>query len=170
MADLQVRTVQSEADLDVVRQLCRAYREALLEATGDRRDVVERDYPADEYETLLASLAEKHAHPDGAIFLGLCDGRPLACAMTQRISATTCEIKRVFTDPAGRGLGLARALVLAAMDQARRDGYEQMVLDTIAPLKTAIALYASIGFEPIEPYHEVPAASRDLYRFFGMAL
>lgn len=36
------------------------------------------------------------------------------------------------------------------------DGFEEMVLDTITPLQSAIHLYKKFGFEGCEPYYDNP--------------
>ena len=42
------------------------------------------------------------------------------------------------------------------MDYAKSDGYSEMVLDTVEPLKSAINLYKKFGFVEIESYYNNP--------------
>jgi ribosomal protein S18 acetylase RimI-like enzyme len=51
---------------------------------------------------------------------------------------------------------LARALVSAAIAAARRIGYSALVLDTLASMHPAIALYESFGFERTDAYYANP--------------
>ena len=48
------------------------------------------------------------------------------------------------------------ALVKEIIEHAKTAGYKEMVLDTIVPLKAAIALYKKYGFEECEPYYHNP--------------
>jgi len=167
---LTVEIVRTPDDLEAVRDLCRAYRLLLAERIPDRPEILANYYAEEEYEALLAVLAEKHARPDGEIFVARLNGQVVGCGMTHRVGPETCEIKRVFTAPEARGHGAAQAIFVAAMDQARLDGYKVMVLDTMVRLVEAIALYEKLGFEPWEPFYELPEGFEDLIRFYGIRL
>ncbi|MEZ5716014.1 MAG: GNAT family N-acetyltransferase [Paracoccaceae bacterium] len=170
MPQLTLRQPASPADHAALRTLCRAYRDSLVRRATPCPDIVETYYAEEAYEALLTQLPEKHARPDGALFLALLDEVPIGCGMTHRIDATTCEIKRVYTAPAARGHGAATALVTAAMEQARADGYGRMVLDTMAWLSEAIALYTRLGFTECAPFYTPePRFARHL-RFFSRTL
>ena len=170
MTQLTVRLTTDEADLEAVRELCRAYRLLLAERIPDRPEILANYYAEADYEALLAALAEKHARPDGAIFVAELDGEIVGCGMTHRGGPETCEIKRVFTAEAARGHGAARAIFATAMEQAKADGYRIMVLDTMIRLHEAIALYEKLGFTPWEPFYALPEGFEDLVRFYGKAL
>jgi ribosomal protein S18 acetylase RimI-like enzyme len=68
-----------------------------------------------------------------------------------------CEMKRLYADPAVRGQGLGKKLVLAILQEGRRLGYDEMMLDTVPDMAAAIGLYQSLGFERCEKYNETPA-------------
>lgn len=170
MTDLTVDIVRTPDDLEAVRDLCRAYRLVLAERLPDRPEILANYYAEADYEALLAVLPEKHARPDGEIFVARLNGRIVGCGMTHRVGPETCEIKRVFTTPEARRHGAARAIFLAAMDQARADGYRIMVLDTMVRLVEAIALYEKLGFTAWEPFYELPEGFEDLIRFYGIRL
>jgi GNAT superfamily N-acetyltransferase len=94
--------------------------------------------------------------PNGAFFVGYLDGRPVATGAWRRRtdvfvegSALAAEIKRMYVAPAGRGLGLARAMLAHLEDTARAAGAEVMVLETGLRQPEAIALYESSGYLPI---------------------
>jgi ribosomal protein S18 acetylase RimI-like enzyme len=62
-------------------------------------------------------------------------------------SAHVLEIKGLAVSPAHRRRGVARALLHAAIDQARAAGAERLTLRVLAHNEGARALYASCGFE-----------------------
>lgn len=67
------------------------------------------------------------------------------------------EIKRLIVTPDFRGVGIARGLMSAALDAARANGANRVVLQTGLQQPESIALYTSMGFSRIpvyEPYAE----------------
>jgi GNAT superfamily N-acetyltransferase len=88
----------------------------------------------DDAGALVGSAAVKHL-PDGA-----------------------AELKRLYVRPAARGTGLGKQLAAAAIGRARELGYAAIRLDTLPKMEAARGIYASLGFEPCEPWvdHPIP--------------
>lgn len=78
------------------------------------------------------------------------------CVALRRLDAETCELKRLFVHPAGRGSGRGRALLEAALARADELGYRRVRLDTLPSMEAAQALYRTVGFVEIPPYRPNP--------------
>jgi len=140
-----IRHARVPDDLDEIRSLFEEYAGSL-----------DFDLGFQGFAEELADLPGDYAAPDGALLLA-CDQRgALGCVALRRLDAATCEMKRLYVRPAGRGQRLGRRLAAAIIDQARRRGYKAMRLDTAPGMAEAIALYRSLGFAPIAPYRHNP--------------
>jgi putative acetyltransferase len=56
------------------------------------------------------------------------------------------ELRKMYLGRAWRGRGLGRALLAAALGEARRRGFRRVVLETASVLREAIRLYERAGF------------------------
>ena len=92
--------------------------------------------------------------PHGWFFLARLDGRPVGCGGLAPLGAQEGEVKRVWTAPEARGLGVARRIVAAIEAAARAAGMTTLRLDTNRALKEAHALYRKLGFVEIERYND----------------
>ncbi len=115
----------------------------------------------------FSSLPGKYAHPEGRLLLAWREAKVVGCAALRQVDAHTCELKRVYVRPEGRGVGLGRQLVLCMLDEAKKAGYTRMCLDVLPEFKAATHIYESIGFLPAAPvaFNPVPGA-----QFLGLDL
>jgi putative acetyltransferase len=104
----------------------------------------------------LASLPGEYIPPKGVLLLARDGGDALGCIALKLLAPGTGEIKRLYVRPAGRGRGIAKALVAALLENAQRLGYRELKLDTLAKLTEAHALYRGFGFAPVEPFRDNP--------------
>lgn len=144
-----IASVRTAADIADIAALFRAY--------GASLDV---DLAYQDFAGELAALPGQYAPPRGALLIARsAGGAPLGCAaLRPRGVRGKCEMKRLYVSPAGRGLGLGRALMDALIVEARRIGYDEMWLDTLPSMTAAQQLYRSAGFEIAEPYYDTPVA------------
>jgi len=104
----------------------------------------------------LGTLPGKYARPTGVVLIAR-DGADAAGAVAYRmVEPGVCEMKRLYLRPAFRGSGLGRELANELIDDARAQGYRTMLLDTLASMGTARALYRDLGFKPVAPYYDNP--------------
>jgi GNAT superfamily N-acetyltransferase len=108
------------------------------------------------FETLVARIvAEMTAAPDPArerCWIAERDGQRLGCVFLARDDAETARLRLLLVEPAGRGQGLGRKLVEAAVAFARRAGYREVVLWTHRELHAARRIYGAIGFRKTEEW------------------
>jgi len=103
--------------------------------------------------------------PPNGVFLVARDGsEALGCGGVRRIDddadgAVRYEVKHLWVDPAGRGLGLGRRLLESLEESAIAFGATRIVLDTNASLIPAAGLYASSGYRPVPAYNDNPNAT-----------
>jgi len=118
-------------------------------------------------EEMASAAAEEFDPPRGTFLVLIEDGLTVAGGGIRRLSADTCEMKRVWTAPEHRRRGHGSA-VLKALEQAARDlGYLRMRAETGPAQPEALSLYRQRGFSEIlayGPYGDATAFERGLSR------
>lgn len=106
----------------------------------------------------LEQLESEYSAPAGAFLLSRKDGVFVGCVGLRKLSDSVGEIKRLYVEPAARGLGLGEVLVRSIVDEAKQLKYTRLVLDTLPSMLAARSLYQALGFKPIAPYRYNPVA------------
>ncbi len=96
--------------------------------------------------------------PSGLFVIARLDGEAVGCGGFKCIDKTTGEIKRVWTAPPARGLGVARRVLRMLEAAAREKGLKTLRLDTNRALTEAHALYRSEGYQEIARFNDNPYA------------
>ena len=115
-----------------------------------------RDLSFQSLEEELKDLEKKYTGKEGYILALLIDEKVMGCVAYHRLSDSICEMKRLYVKPELRGVKAGEQLVKRIIDVAKENGFSEMVLDTIEPLKAAIHLYKKMGFTECEPYYNNP--------------
>ncbi len=116
------------------------------------------------FEGGFDSPADHSAHakdmrpPSGLFVIARLDGDAVGCGGFKRLDKTTGEIKRVWTAPSARGLGVARRVLRTLEGAAREAGLKALRLDTNRALSEAHALYRREGYREIARFNDNPYA------------
>ena len=138
---MRIFPAETDEDIEVFRVLLEEYADSLGIDLGFQN-----------FEEELANLPGCYARPEGCILLARYNEEIAGCVALRKLSDGICEGKRLYVKPQFRGLKIGRKLVEAVIEEARKIGYTRMRGDTLASMKTARALYASLGFKQIKPY------------------
>lgn len=143
MTRIVIADAASTADIAAVADLFREY----VFRIGRDHGV---DVSYQDFEGEMATFPDRYER----LLLARVEGAPAAAIALRRLSASDCEMKRLFVRDSFRGLGLAKTLVKTLIAGARAAGYGTMRLDTHASMTPAIRLYESFGFAPSPPHNE----------------
>lgn len=136
-----VRAVAGAVDVEEVRQLVLAH--AAARATTPGIEHMRAD---------AASLPGRYVPPRGGLWLAHANDVSIGCVALRPLDDGIAEVKRMYVDPTWRGRGVGRALMEALISGARARRYSTLRLGTLHDMTTAIALYETLGFTPIERY------------------
>jgi len=142
---LKLVQAKTKEDIDRIRQLFKAYADALDFDLGFQNF-------SDEFQNLPGD----YAPPKGCLILALDNDEAVGCVALRPLQSTICEMKRLYVKPECRGKKVGRMLAEAIVVEASRRGYDRMRLDTVPAMKTATKLYESIGFAQIPSYRYNP--------------
>jgi ribosomal protein S18 acetylase RimI-like enzyme len=132
---MSVRVAQPE-DAAAIGRLLDAFNREYGDFTPGPEALAERVAPLLDGDELVALVAGEG--PDGVAILRL---RP---ALWTR--ALECYVAELYVTPERRGHGLGRALMTAALEQARKRGADRIDLVTAEDDAAARGLYESLGF------------------------
>lgn len=110
------------------------------------------------FSTELESLSSMYGPPHGALLIARAADHLTGCVGVRRFRDDICEMKRLYVRPAFRRQQLGHRLAVDVARHARALGYRTMVLDTLASMTAAYALYVSMGFQRAEAYYPNPVS------------
>lgn len=142
---MKIYPAETDKDIEIVRTLFAEYADSLGFDLGFQG-----------FEEELANLPGCYAPPEGCILLAKYNEEIAGCVALRKLSDGICEGKRLYVKPEFRGLKIGRKLAEAIIEEAREIGYSRIRADTVGSMKTALALYMSLGFKKIEPYRHNP--------------
>ncbi|HQU00504.1 MAG TPA: GNAT family N-acetyltransferase [Acidimicrobiales bacterium] len=122
---------------------------------------------ADDRAELLPQLQE----PQGFFLVARDEGHLAGGVGLRPIGETTRrlgEVKRLWVRPDLRRRGVADALMSAVVNEAARDGFSELFLETGDRQPEAHALYLKIGWTPIDEFPDGAYSHPGAFRFQRM--
>ena len=104
-----------------------------------------------------ATLAEM-SPPLGLFVIARLDGAPVGCGALKVTADRVGEIKRMWTDPDARGLGIARRILRRLEGEAKILGLQCLRLETNRTLTEAQSLYRKEGYAEVARFNDEPYA------------
>jgi len=114
------------------------------------------DLAFQEIDEEIADLPGDYDEPTGALLVAEENHHLIGMIALRPLSGSTCEMKRLWVRPEGRGRGVAKELVAQILEQARHLNYDEIRLDTLPMMTNAQSLYESLGFHDIAAYYKTP--------------
>jgi GNAT superfamily N-acetyltransferase len=105
-----------------------------------------------------SARVEELTPPAGYFVVARLDGVPAGCGALKVNDAKIGEIKRMWTAPSARGLGVARRVLDALEAKAIEVGITTLRLETNKALHEAQALYRGSGYLEVAPFNGEPYA------------
>ncbi|MCB0132350.1 MAG: GNAT family N-acetyltransferase [Caldilineaceae bacterium] len=133
---LQGRRIEAR-DLEIISRWSCDYA---VEALGDAKTPALEEHSRD---------VARRALDERRTWLVVADGQPVAMSSFNAWTDEAVQIGGVWTPPALRGRGFARAAVAASLLDARTEGRELAILFTGKEMLAAQRTYAALGFQQI---------------------
>lgn len=106
----------------------------------------------------VSATSDELRPPSGLFVVAMLRGGPVGCGGLKLHGAEPAELKRMWTDPAARGLGIARRILAALEQQAAQHGAPAIRLETNRSLVEAIAMYRAAGYVEVDAFSDEPYA------------
>lgn len=107
-------------------------------------------------EHSLVPDAGEFTPPTGLFVVARLRDEPIGCGALKMRGQGPADIKRMWVDPAARGLGVGRRLLTELERHAGSRGVSVVRLETNRTLTEAIAMYRSAGYREVEAFNDEP--------------
>ncbi|GGG58242.1 GNAT family N-acetyltransferase [Paenibacillus radicis (ex Gao et al. 2016)] len=130
-------------------QIVDAYNEDLRGLIAKLDNYLFALYPTDE----VHGVELENAEAERVIFVGAYLGKAaVGCGAYRPFDERSCELKRIFVDPAYRNKGIASRILSFLEQEIKHAGYHSILLETGLVQPESIALYKKFGFVEIERF------------------
>ncbi|MDT3427405.1 ribosomal protein S18 acetylase RimI-like enzyme [Paenibacillus forsythiae] len=90
------------------------------------------------------------------------DSRPVGCGAIKKLDEAHVELKRFFVEPEFRNRGIARRIVRRLEEEAAKQGYQGIKLETGDQQTEAVGFYKKNGYVEIPRFGEYAACPSSL--------
>lgn len=102
----------------------------------------------------ISASDEEMTLPNGLLLVASAHGSPVGCgALKLHTETRIAEVKRMWTSPDVRGLGLGRRILGCLADEATTRGMHTLRLETNRTLAEARRLYETAGFVEVDAFN-----------------
>jgi DNA-binding MarR family transcriptional regulator/GNAT superfamily N-acetyltransferase len=154
------------ASLVEVRELDPLHPDAQRCLTAYFTELEARSGHALDPATTASAKPHEMRPPSGVMLVAYLRGDAIGCGGLKRHGRKPSEIKRMWVDPAARGLGLGRRLLSELEHRAGQAGARAARIDTSRHLPEALGLYRSSGYVEVPPFNDEPFADHWLEKQF----
>ncbi len=102
------------------------------------------------YDASTDHLYELFQTKGSAYFIAEVDGQMMGGGgyfHSDGLPDDTCELVKMYLLPASRGKKIGAAIIIKSIEEAKKNGFSKMYLETMPELKEAISAYKKFGFE-----------------------
>ena len=107
------------------------------------------------HDNEVDNMFEAYSQPRCAYFVCAIEGMVVGGAGIAPLAGgdvNTCELKKMYFLPAGRGKGFGKQVLLQCLKTAKEAGFTYCYLETFNTMKDAMNLYEKTGFKKIPAY------------------
>jgi ribosomal protein S18 acetylase RimI-like enzyme len=105
-----------------------------------------------DFENELLALPGAYAPPDGRLYAAFVGQQLAGSIALRRHDANACEMKRLYLCPEFLGQGFGKLMAKHIIEDARKIGYERILLDTLPSMQAAQGIYQKLGFRETKAY------------------
>lgn len=113
----------------------------------------------------LADIEKDYSQPKGIFYAWqdpAKDNQIIGTGAVRQLKENTAELRRFYTLPEYRGLGLGRLINNTLITFAQDAGYQKIVLESHTSMPDAMRFYKKAGFYEIAPYAGEPLDYSDI--------
>ena len=148
-----IKKCTSVADYESAKEIVQTYVERL--------DI---DLAFQNYQDEMESFTKIYAPPKGAFFIAKHEDITIGGIGLRPFKDNIGELKRLYVKEHLTGKSFGKKLVRAAIEEAKKLGYKELLLDTLPAMNTAKSIYLAEGFKAVQSYRYNPLPGAEYFK------